>query len=83
VRTALKIKKLAQDVRLKKVSFVGNLVADDDDRRFLTESLGEEPLAFFPDNPALRKNERAGLAIDQVADRMAAATTTLLNRLLE
>ncbi len=83
VRTALKIKKLAQDTRLKKVSFVGNLVADDEDQRFLTEGLGEEPLAFFPDNPALRKNERNGLAIDQVADRLEEATTTLLNRLLE
>ena len=83
LRTALRIKKLAQDVRLKKVSFVGNLVVDDEDRRFLTEGLGEEPLAFFPDNPALRKNERDGQAIDRVADLMAEATDTLLKRLLE
>ncbi len=78
IRTALKIKKLANDVRLKKVSFVGNLVMDKEDEEFLTEGLGEAPLAFFPGSSAVKKNERAGQPIQTVADQLTDATTTLI-----
>lgn len=60
VRTALKIKKLAVDSRIKNISFVGNIVMDQDDKDFLTESLGEEPIAYFPDSKIIRKAERSG-----------------------
>ena len=63
VRTALKIKKLAEESGIPRISFVGNLVADNDDRAFLTETLGQPPLACFPDSAAIRKTERAGLPI--------------------
>jgi CO dehydrogenase maturation factor len=58
VRTALKIKKLAIDSGIPKVSFVGNLVQDDDDKKFLQESLGETPAAYFPNSSVIRKAER-------------------------
>ena len=50
IRTALKIKKMADDVRIPRVFFVGNLVRDEEDRQFLISSLGESPVAFFPDS---------------------------------
>ena len=34
IRTALKVKKLAEDVKIPKISFVGNLVTDEDDEIF-------------------------------------------------
>jgi len=58
VRTALKIKKLAEDVRIPRIDFIGNLIKDESDRQFLTEGLGVAPIAFFADSQAIRKAER-------------------------
>ncbi|MDH4333627.1 MAG: carbon monoxide dehydrogenase, partial [Desulfobulbaceae bacterium] len=82
VRTALKIKKLAEDSGIPRISFVGNLVADDDDRTFLTEALGQPPLAFFPDSATIRKTERAGLAITGALAEVEDAAGQLINNLL-
>ncbi len=63
IRTALKVKKLATDVGIKNVHFVGNRVVDREDEDFLTEGLGERPAAFFPDTPAISKAERKGVPV--------------------
>jgi CO dehydrogenase maturation factor len=81
VRTALKIKRLATEVRIPRISFVGNLVADEEDQKFLTEELGEEPIAFFPDSPSIRKTERSGKPVIEVAAEMAAQAQQVLDRL--
>jgi CO dehydrogenase maturation factor len=78
VRTAGKIRKLAQDVGIKKVWYIGNLVADDDDRAFLEEALGEKLLACFPDAVAVRKAERKGMPVIDVAGEMDGAAGELL-----
>ena len=78
VRTAAKIRKLAQDVGINKVWYVGNLVTDDDDRAFLEEGLGEKPLACFPNAAAVRKAERRGVPVIDVAEEMEAAAGELL-----
>jgi CO dehydrogenase maturation factor len=80
IRTALKVKKLAADVGIKSVHFVGNRVADREDEEFLSEGLGVRPIAFFPDTPAISKAERLGLPVTsqlaavepQVAELLAA-----------
>ncbi len=59
IRTALKIKKLAEDVKIPKIYFIGNLIKDASDREFLSEGLGTTPIAFFTDSLAIRKAERA------------------------
>ena len=82
VRTALKVKKLAGDVGIVNVAFVGNLVQDSDDEVFLADALGETPIAFFPDAVAVRKTERVGEPIIKAAAEVAAATETLATRLL-
>jgi len=63
IRTALKVKKLAEEVGIKSIRFVGNRVADEEDETFLSEGLGERPIAFFPDSPAIGKAERCGQPI--------------------
>jgi len=80
IRTALKIKKLAQEVRIPKISFVGNLVADEDDKKFLAEGLGEEPLAYFPDSPLIRKTERTGKPLIAIAEELKAPAVELLRK---
>jgi len=63
IRTALKVKKLAGDVGIASVHFVGNRVVDREDEEFLTEGLGIRPIAFFPDTPAIGKAERRGIPV--------------------
>lgn len=74
VRTAIKVKKLAQEAGIPEISFIGNLVRDNDEE-FLTEQLGEEPAVCFPDADGIRQAERDGIAIRGTsikADRQAA-----------
>lgn len=81
IRTALKIKKLALEVKIPKISFVGNLVNDEEDRQFLTEGLGEAPIACFPNAPVIRKTERSGTPVITIADELAGPAEELLGRL--
>ncbi|NOQ46934.1 MAG: AAA family ATPase [Desulfobulbaceae bacterium] len=82
IRTALRIKKLADDVKIPRISFVGNLVEDDEDRKFLLDGLGEAPAAYFPDSGIIRKAERRDKAIVEVEDELNKAPEQLLQALL-
>ena len=81
IRTALKIRDLAKDTRIRRISFVGNLVQDEEDRQFLAEGLGEEPIACFPDSATIRKIERAGQPITTALPSVAEVTQGLIDRL--
>jgi CO dehydrogenase maturation factor len=81
VRTAKKIKKLAIDSGIPKISFVGNLVLDDDDKKFLQEALGEMPAAYFPDSSVVKKAERNGKPIIEVADQVPESPAELVTYL--
>src|SRR5210317_2312354 len=81
VRTALKIKKLAVDSGIPQISFVGNLVQDDDDVNFLEEVLGETPVTIFPDSSVIRKAERSGQPLTEVADPIIDAPKKLVEYL--
>jgi len=81
VRTAQKIKKLAVEARIKNISFIGNLVADQDDIDFLTQELGEAPIAFFPDSTVIRKTERAGRPLISAAPEVEDACQQVIARL--
>ena len=87
IRTAGKIKKMARDVGIASIHFIGNRVEDDDDRQFLSEGLDQPPIAFFPDSTKIRKLERngepAGAAlevteegIDRIIDTLGARPKT-------
>jgi CO dehydrogenase nickel-insertion accessory protein CooC1 len=78
VRTALKVKKLAGDVGIGSVHFVGNRVVDKEDEDFLSKELGEEPFAFFPDYPAISKSERQGEPITELLDQVQDQVKKLL-----
>ncbi len=82
IRTGLKIKKMADDVRIPHVYFVGNLVQDEEDREFLEQELEEKPVAFFPDSTIIRKAERSETAIIDIDDELDAAPQQLLQAIL-
>jgi len=79
VRTAKKIQELARQARIPRIGFVGNMVADADDERFLAEALGEEPIACFPDTPLIRKTERSGRPLIEIADQLAEPARRVLD----
>jgi CO dehydrogenase maturation factor len=81
IRTALKIKKLADEVRIPHISFVGNLVQGEDDRDFLEQGLAARPIAFFPDSQAVRKAERNETPVVQLEDQLGDAPAELINAL--
>jgi CO dehydrogenase maturation factor len=83
IRTALKIKKLAEEAGIAGISFVGNLVQSREDEEFLEEGLGERPMAIFPDSPAIRRAEREEMPIIRIDDRFNNAPAELLDALLE
>lgn len=82
VRTAQKIKKLALEVGIPRISFVGNLVQDEEDERFIADALGESPIAFFPDSARIRKTERAGEPVVQAASEVEEAARKILDMVL-
>ncbi len=82
VRTALKIQKLASDSGIPKISFVGNLIQDEEDKVFLIEALGEKPAAFFSSYSAIRKAERKNQPIADIIDQLGDAPDLLINYLM-
>ena len=81
VRTALKIRQMAEVVGIPRIFFVANLVQSDEDRAFLRTELGAEPAAFFPDSALLRQAERAGVPIIAVREGLEDAPKTLLEKI--
>lgn len=71
IRTATDIQKLAVEAGIKDISFIGNLVEDEDDRRFLNENLPQKPVAFFPNAKAIKKAERNNKKLDLDASKEA------------
>ena len=82
IRTALKVKKLAEDVKIPEISFVGNLVTDEEDKIFLEEGLGTPPIAFFPNSQAIRKAERQEIPITTLKDAAGSAPSILLQKIM-
>lgn len=83
IRTALKVKKLAEDVHIPNISFVANLIQNDEDRKFLEEGLGCGPIAFFPDSQAIRKAERQEIPVNSLHGAADDAPKTLMQAVVE
>ncbi len=82
IRTALKVKKLAEDVKIPKISFIGNLVTESEDEVFLKDGLGKSPIACFPDSKAIRKAERQEIPITTLANAAGSAPAALLRAIM-
>jgi CO dehydrogenase maturation factor len=80
-RTAIKIRELAVEVGIRDIAYVGNLVTGPDDEAFLAEALGEAPIACFPDSTELRKAERDGKAVPEIASHFATVSRRILETL--
>ena len=83
IRTALKVKKLAEDVKIPKINFIGNLVSDEEDKRFLEEGLAEHPIAFFPNSQAIRRAERQEIPLNTLDSAAGNAPLELMKAIIE
>lgn len=81
IRTALKVKKLAEEVGIRSIHFVGNRVADLEDEKFLAEGLGESPITCFPDSPAIAKAERRGRPVTELVETVQTQIRQMLTAL--
>jgi len=81
MRTARKIKKLAEDVRIPKISFVGNLVQSEDDEKFLIANLGEPPAVSYPESSAIKDAERNGRPLTATTGHMQDISQKLIQYL--
>ena len=81
VRTALKIKKLAEDVKIPRIDFIGNLIKNERDRQFLSEGLGITPIAFFADSQAIREAERDEIPLTHISTPAENAPQLLMEAL--
>ena len=83
IRTALKVKKLAEDVKIPQINFVGNLIDNDEDRLFLEKGLGARPVAFFPNSQEIRKAERQEIPINSLKKAADDAPQVLMQAILK
>lgn len=83
IRTALKVKKLAEDVKIPRISFVGNLVNNEADKTFLKEGLTDQPVAFFPNSGAIREAERQEIPVNTLEQAADDAPQTLMQAIIE
>jgi CO dehydrogenase maturation factor len=61
--TAQAVRRLAQDIGIKKCYVVGNKVTSDADRQFITENLADfEILGFISQNPKIIEADRKGMS---------------------
>ncbi len=82
IRTAEKILKLANEVQIPNIFFVGNLVKDDEDKQFLLDSLAIEPIGYFPDSKAIRRAERNEEAVVTVSEELNNAPADIVGALM-
>jgi CO dehydrogenase maturation factor len=63
IETAKAVKRLAQDIGIKKCYVVGNKIASDADRQFITENLPDfELLGYISFNPKIAEADRKGIS---------------------
>lgn len=69
VDTAVNVRRMAAQIGIKRFALVGNKVATDEDRAFMTEALaGEDYLGSLPLSETVRRSDREGLPLVDIAD---------------
>lgn len=80
--TAEQIKRLAEDLNMKNIFLVGCKVRDEDDLDFIrVNSPGLEVVGSIPDDPAVRKADREGLAAYSLSSELVSATKDIVEKL--
>ena len=71
IGTAKQIKKLGEDLKIKKIMIVGNKIGSDDDRRIIEENLSDFPiLGHMSYNPKVLQADREGRSPYDIDDKI-------------
>src|SRR5512136_837982 len=86
INTAKQIRKLGEDLRIKKMMIVGNKVSSDQDRKVIEENLADFPvLGHMSYNPKILQADREGISPydlnGQIRDEVRAILTELEKRI--
>lgn len=82
--TAAQIKKLANDIGLKKLYLVGNKVRNDDEAKFLETETPDLPLlGYLPADMKVQEADRLGIPVYDHVEGLKAATGQILQRVDE
>jgi CO dehydrogenase maturation factor len=82
IGTAKQIKKLGEDLKIKKIMVVGNKVSSDGDRRIIEENLSDFPiLGHMSFNPMVLQADREGRSPYDMDERIKAEVGAILGEL--
>ncbi|MGB9630283.1 MAG: carbon monoxide dehydrogenase, partial [Thermodesulfobacteriota bacterium] len=82
INTARQIKKLAEDLNIKKIMIVGNKVTSQEDRRMIEENLSEFPiLGHMSFNPKILQADREGKSPFDLDHKIREEVKTILEEL--
>ncbi|NPB09850.1 MAG: AAA family ATPase [Thermodesulfobacteria bacterium] len=81
IETAKQIHRLARDLGIKNVFFVGNLLSGEEDRRYIEEALGEKLLGYLPRDEEVARAERAGIPLRETSGPAREAARKLAHEL--
>jgi CO dehydrogenase maturation factor len=83
IQTAHSIHALAQDLGIDRVYAVGNKIASESDKMFVTEQLpGFEILGFLPSDRKAIEADRRGLAVFDLAPELVASARAVVDHLM-
>jgi CO dehydrogenase maturation factor len=82
LETAQAIKKLAEDIGIKKCYVVGNKIANEADRRFITDNLQDfQVLGFISQNPKIAEADRKGVSAYDIDTKVVSEVKLIKERL--
>lgn len=82
IDTAQAIRKLAEDIGIKKCYVVGNKITDDADRQFITDNLPDfTVLGFISQNPKIAEADRKGVSPFDVDPKIISEVKAIKERL--
>ena len=82
IGTAKQVKKLGEDLKIKKIMVVGNKVSSDGDRRIIEENLSDFPiLGHMSFNPMVLQADREGKSPYDMDERIKAEVGAILGEL--
>ena len=82
IGTAKQIKKLGEDLKIKKIMIVGNKVGSDEDRKIIEENLSDFPiLGHMSYNPRILQADREGRSPYDIDDKIKEEVKEILTEL--
>jgi CO dehydrogenase maturation factor len=82
INTAKQIKKLGEDLHIKKIMIVGNKVTSEEDRRIIEESLSDFPvLGHMSFNPKVLQSDREGKSPYDIDEKIKEEVEVILTEL--